>query len=69
MFTLGGLSKSIGLPQMKLGWIVASGPADRIDDAKARLEIIADTYLSVSTPVQVAAAAVPPDPAGFLAGG
>jgi len=56
VFTLGGLSKSIGLPQMKLGWIVASGPDERLREACARLEIIADTYLSVSTPVQVAAA-------------
>ncbi len=54
-FTLGGLSKSAGLPQVKLGWIVLNGPAPRVTEARARLEIIADTYLSVSTPVQVAA--------------
>jgi alanine-synthesizing transaminase len=54
-FVLGGLSKSAGLPQMKLAWIVASGPAAIVDEALARLTLIADTYLSVSTPVQLAA--------------
>jgi len=54
-FALGGLSKSCGLPQMKLGWIVVSGPRDQRREALARLEVIADSYLSVSTPVQLAA--------------
>lgn len=57
-FTLGGLSKSAGLPQVKLGWIVVSGPAGEVDEALQRLEVICDTYLSVSTPVQVAAASL-----------
>lgn len=57
-FTLGGLSKSAGLPQVKLGWIVVSGPAREVDEALQRLEVICDTYLSVSTPVQVAAASL-----------
>ena len=48
-FVLSGLSKVVALPQVKLGWIVAEGP---IGEALGRLEIIADTYLSVSTPVQ-----------------
>jgi alanine-synthesizing transaminase len=52
---LGGLSKSIGLPQVKLGWIALDGPADLVAEALDRLELICDTYLSVSTPVQVAA--------------
>src|SRR4051812_47246616 len=52
---LGGLSKSVGLPQVKLGWIALDGPADLVAQALDRLELIADTYLSVSTPVQVAA--------------
>lgn len=56
VFTLDGLSKSAGLPQVKLGWVVVSGPETRVPETMARLEIIADTYLSVSTPVQVAAA-------------
>jgi aspartate/methionine/tyrosine aminotransferase len=51
-FTLNGLSKTAALPQMKLGWIVASGPAGVVEEALARLEVIADTYLSVSTPAQ-----------------
>jgi hypothetical protein len=54
-FTLGGLSKSAGLPQVKLAWTIVSGPRALVDDALARLSIIADTYLSVSTPVQIAA--------------
>ena len=54
-FGLGGLSKSVGLPQVKLGWIGASGPDARVVAALERLEIICDAYLSVSTPVQIAA--------------
>lgn len=54
-FTLGGLSKSIGLPQAKLAWIAMSGPADQVEGARTRLDLICDTYLSVSTPVQAAA--------------
>jgi alanine-synthesizing transaminase len=52
---LGGLSKSIGLPQAKLGWIALDGPPDVVSEALDRLELICDTYLSVSTPVQIAA--------------
>jgi aspartate/methionine/tyrosine aminotransferase len=51
-FSLNGLSKAAGLPQMKLAWMIASGPADQVEPALERLEIIADTYLSVGTPVQ-----------------
>jgi aspartate/methionine/tyrosine aminotransferase len=51
-FALGGLSKSCGLPQLKLAWTAVSGPASRRDEALGRLELIADTYLSVGTPVQ-----------------
>lgn len=54
-FTLGGASKMLGLPQIKLGWIVAGGPDGRRGEALQALEHIADTFLSVSTPVQVAA--------------
>jgi alanine-synthesizing transaminase len=54
-FSMSGLSKIAGLPQMKLGWIVASGPEGLRREAFERLEWIADTYLSVSTPVQCAA--------------
>ena len=53
-FTLGGLSKSVGLPQLKLGWIVAGGPDHLTRPALERLEFIADTFLSVGTPVQLA---------------
>ena len=55
-FTLSGLSKICGLPQMKLAWIVVSGPEADKREALARLEVIADAYLSVGTPVQLAAA-------------
>jgi hypothetical protein len=54
-FALGGLSKSVGLPQLKLAWIVADGPDRLVAPALERLDVIADSYLSVSTPVQVAA--------------
>jgi aspartate/methionine/tyrosine aminotransferase len=55
-FVLGGLSRSAGLPQLKLAWAVACGPDAAVREALDRLEIICDTYLSVSTPVQEAAA-------------
>ncbi len=51
-FTLSGISKVLGLPQMKLAWIVVSGPRNEKKEAAKRLEIIADTFLSVNTPVQ-----------------
>ncbi len=51
-FCLGGLSKSLGLPQMKVSWIIVNGPEAEVDAAASRLEIIADTYLSVNTPSQ-----------------
>jgi alanine-synthesizing transaminase len=57
-FRLGGLSKSAGLPQVKLGWIVVDGPEPLVNAALERLELICDTYLSVSTPVQIAAPAL-----------
>jgi len=57
-FTLGGLSKLAGLPQLKLGWIGLGGPEDLRREARERLELIGDTYLSVNTPVQQAAPAL-----------
>ena len=53
-FTLNGLSKTVGLPQMKLAWMIANGPPDQVREALERLEMIADTYLSAGTPVQCA---------------
>jgi aspartate/methionine/tyrosine aminotransferase len=53
-FTLSGLSKISGLPQMKVAWIVSSGPANKVTAALGRLEIIADTYLSMNAPIQLA---------------
>ena len=52
-FTLSGLSKISALPQMKLAWIVTSGPPQPAQTARERLEVIADTYLSLSTPLQL----------------
>jgi len=49
-FVLSGLSKLLGLPQLKLAWIAVTGPARLRDEALARLEVVADTYLSVSAP-------------------
>jgi alanine-synthesizing transaminase len=54
-FTLSGLSKISGLPQMKLAWVATSGPGDEVNAALARLEVIADTYLSMNSPIQLAA--------------
>ena len=54
-FTLSGISKISGLPQMKLAWIVANGPAEVVSAALARMEVIADTYLSMNAPIQLAA--------------
>ncbi|MBI3251851.1 MAG: pyridoxal phosphate-dependent aminotransferase [Candidatus Omnitrophica bacterium] len=51
-FTLSGISKILALPQMKLSWIVVSGPEKETREAIRRLEIIADTFLSVNTPAQ-----------------
>jgi len=51
-FTLSGLSKISALPQMKVAWVVTSGPDEQVVAAMARLEVIADTYLSMSAPVQ-----------------
>lgn len=57
-FSLGGLSKSCALPQMKLAWIAVGGERRAAEAALERLEIVADTYLSVATPVQLALPAI-----------
>lgn len=54
-FTLGGASKSLGLPQVKLGWMLVGGPPTERSEALSALELIADAFLSVNTPVQLAA--------------
>src|SRR6266446_452943 len=53
-FAMSGLSKIAGLPQMKMAWVIASGPAGLKSEALERLEVIADTYLSPNAPVQLA---------------
>ncbi len=53
-FTLSGLSKICGLPQMKMAWLITSGPEELKQQALERLEVIADTYLSPNAPVQLA---------------
>ena len=57
-FTLSGLSKISALPQMKVAWVVTSGPPEEVQAAIARLEVIADTYLSMNAPVQWAVPAM-----------
>jgi aspartate/methionine/tyrosine aminotransferase len=52
---LGGVSKALGLPQLKLGWMVVSGPERLCEQALSRLDHIADAALSVGTPVALAA--------------
>ena len=56
VFSLGGMSKYAGLPQMKLGWIAINSPGSVLNETLERLEWIADSYLPVSAPVQYAAA-------------
>jgi len=51
-FTLSGVSKISALPQMKVAWVVTSGPAAKVEAAQSRLEVIADTYLSMNAPIQ-----------------
>ena len=53
-FTLSGISKIAALPQMKVAWIVTSGSQSKVDAAQARLEVIADTFLSMNAPIQSA---------------
>jgi aspartate/methionine/tyrosine aminotransferase len=53
-FCLSGMSKIAGLPQMKVGWILGLGPEGLRREAMGRLEVIADTFLSMSAPVQMA---------------
>jgi aspartate/methionine/tyrosine aminotransferase len=53
-FVLSGLSKVCGLPQMKVSWIAANGPDDAVASAMARMEVIADTFLSMNAPMQQA---------------
>jgi aspartate/methionine/tyrosine aminotransferase len=53
-FTMSGISKISGLPQMKAAWLIATGPEDLKSQALQRLEIVADTYLSMNAPVQFA---------------
>ncbi|MEW5849826.1 MAG: pyridoxal phosphate-dependent aminotransferase [Myxococcota bacterium] len=53
VFALGGLSKQAGLPQVKLAWTAVGGPQPLVDDALSRLELMADSFLSTATPVQV----------------
>jgi alanine-synthesizing transaminase len=58
VFSLHGLSKLAGLPQLKLAWMCVGGPDALVAEARARLELIADSFLSVSTPVQLALPAI-----------
>jgi alanine-synthesizing transaminase len=65
-FVLDGLSKLLGLPQLKLGWIACSGPRRELAEAEGRLEIIADSYLSAGTPPMNALGALLGDAEAFV---
>ena len=56
--SLGGLSKAVGLPQLKLAWLAVAGPADEARDLLDRLELVGDSFLSVGTPIQAALPAI-----------
>jgi aspartate/methionine/tyrosine aminotransferase len=56
--SLGGLSKAVGLPQLKLAWMAVGGPADEARDLLDRLELVGDSFLSVGTPIQAALPAI-----------
>ena len=64
-FTMSGLSKIAGLPQMKMAWLIASGPATLKKQAVEKLEIIADTFLSPNAPVQLATSTFLEQRSGF----
>ena len=66
VFALDGLSKLLGLPQYKLGWMRLSGPQEVLAEASRRLEIIADTYLSVGAPVMNALPSLLPKADTFI---
>jgi len=53
-FTMSGISKICGLPQMKAAWLIVSGPGQCKTEASARIEVIADTFLSMNAPIQLA---------------
>lgn len=53
-FTMSGLSKICGMPQMKAAWLITSGPKELRASALARLEVLADTILSMNAPIQLA---------------
>jgi aspartate/methionine/tyrosine aminotransferase len=67
VFTLHGLSKLVAMPQLKLSWICVDGPDGLVEEALARLELIADAFLSVATPVQLAVPALLEHGAGLRA--
>jgi alanine-synthesizing transaminase len=66
-FTMSGISKICGLPQMKVAWLVVGGPTAAKKEALARLEVIADTYLSMNAPMQLALNALLTTRHGFQA--
>lgn len=67
VFRMAGLSKSLGLPQLKLAHTAIAGPRDLVSEACLRLEHIADAYLSVASPVQLALPALLAEGAPFRA--
>ena len=64
-FTMSGISKVSGLPQMKFAWLAVSGPDKMKTESLARLEMIADTYLSLNAPIQLASPVLLQQRSGF----
>src|SRR5579859_1818618 len=64
-FTMSGVSKISGLPQMKFAWLAVNGPEEMKREALSRLDLIADTYLSLNAPIQLAAPALLQQSSGF----
>ena len=67
IFWLNGLSKAVGSPQLKLGWMVFYAPRERFEEIRAALEFVEDAYLSVSAPAQALGTALLPKATAYEA--
>ena len=67
IFWLNGLSKAVGSPQLKLGWMASYAPRERFEEIRAALEFVEDAYLSVSAPAQALGTSLLPKAAAYEA--